>query len=119
MGDLSPHFSRSEFRDHKTGALIGPSQGLVDALERLRSARGGRPLSIVDGYRSPATNAAVGGASDSRHMHGDAADIPAGYCNVDQARKAGFTGIGHKRNGWVVHVDCRPGPVVVFVDEPR
>jgi hypothetical protein len=32
------------------------------------------------------------------------------------ARDAGFVGIGLARDGSVVHVDVRPGPVVVFND---
>lgn len=121
MGDLSAHFSRSEFRDHRTGALPDgmPNPHLIAVLEDLRRRSGGRPLTIVSGYRSPATNAAVGGAADSRHMHGDAADIPSGYARVQAAQDAGARGIGHDRNGWVVHIDVRPGPPVVFMDEPH
>ena len=35
----------------------------------------GRPLTITSGYRPPEYNRSVGGANQSRHMHGDAADI--------------------------------------------
>lgn len=107
MGDLSPHFSAREFADRVTGAVY-VEQPLLDALERLRAICGGRPLRIVSGYRSPATNRAVGGASRSQHMYGRAADIPYGYATVDQARRAGFTGIGSKGN-YATHVDVRPG----------
>jgi uncharacterized protein YcbK (DUF882 family) len=118
MGDLSPHFSRSEFTEHDNGALPAgmPAPSLIAALERLRSEIG-RPIPIVSGYRSPAYNAEVGGARDSRHTHGDAADISSAlHVTVDQARRAGFTGIGFNRAAWVVHVDTRPGPRVQFLD---
>ncbi len=108
MGDLSPHFSRSEFRDRRTGELIGPDPKLVHVLEHIRSIRG-VPLRIISGYRSPSSNAAVGGAKYSRHMHGDAADIPQGHCTYLQAKRAGAIGIGTKGD-WVTHVDVRPGP---------
>lgn len=107
MGDLSLHFSRREFDSHD-GARAAPRPGLIARLERLRALCGGRALRIVSGYRSPAQNRKVGGAPRSRHLFNDAADIPPGYATVAQAEAAGFTGIGSK-DGWAVHVDCRPG----------
>jgi zinc D-Ala-D-Ala carboxypeptidase len=106
MGDLSRHFSRSEFRDRRTGELVEPPCRLLVSLELLRLMCGGTPLRIVSGYRSPSTNAEVGGAPDSRHLHGDAADIPGGYATVAQAEDAGFDGIGES-GGWAIHVDVR------------
>jgi uncharacterized protein YcbK (DUF882 family) len=107
VGDLSPHFSRSEFRDKRTGACVGPDRRLVDVLERIRALTG-NPLVITSGYRSPTTNRAVGGAKLSQHLYGRAADIPAGRATVAQAAAAGAVGIG-ERDGWAVHVDVRPG----------
>lgn len=107
MGDLTQHFSRSEFNS-RDGATANPSCRLLAALERLRLIAGDKPLRIVSGYRSPAHNKAVGGAGDSRHLHNDAADIPAGYATVAQAERAGFTGIGSSGQ-WAIHVDVRPG----------
>jgi len=98
---LSAHFSTEEFGGPVTAELVA-------ALERLRAARGGRPLRIVSGYRSEARNRAVGGARLSQHLSGRAADIPEGYATVRDAERAGFTGIGSKR-GWAIHVDVRPG----------
>lgn len=108
MGDLSEHFSRSEFRDRRTGELKGPPMELVAVLERVRALTG-RPLRIISGYRSPRTNRSVGGARRSRHLHGDAVDIPAGHCTTEQAAAAGAVGIGSK-GPWAVHLDTRPGP---------
>ena len=116
MGDLSAHFSRSEFRDHRTGELVGPSTELVAILERLRS-RIRRPLPIVSGYRSAATNRAVGGAPRSHHLSGRAADIPSGLVTVEQAVAAGAGGIG-VRQGWVVHVDSRRTARPVIFNDP-
>jgi len=108
MGDLSPHFSRSEFADRRDGSLEGPDPHLLEHLEELRALCGGRPLRIVSGYRSAATNLEVGGARNSLHLVGQAADIPSGYATVAQAEESGFTGIGEKA-GWAIHVDVRRG----------
>lgn len=107
MGDLSPHFNRSEFDCHD-GTPAHPEPSLVAALERLRHICGDRPLRILSGYRSPAYNAKVGGAPHSQHLYNRAADIPSGYASVRQAEQAGFTGIGNA-GAWAVHVDVRPG----------
>lgn len=115
MGDLSTHFSRQEFRDSITGALKGPTPELLWGLETLRNIVG-RPLRIISGYRSAKTNKLAGGAPRSRHLVGDAADIPRGYATVQQALDAGFTGIG-VRDGWVVHVDRRPVAFPVIFTE--
>lgn len=104
MGDLSAHFNRREFACHHCGKVkvVGP---LVAGLERLRAIVG-RPLNLVDAYRCPVHNRAVGGARNSQHPLGTAADLPVGYATVAQAEQAGFTGIGN-RGPWAVHVDVR------------
>ncbi len=107
VGDLSAHFSAWEFRDTRNGQLGVVDHRLVHVLEAIRAGNG-RPLRIVSGWRSRATNAAVGGAMNSQHLAGRAADIPAGRATVDQAAAAGAVGIG-SRGGWAVHVDVRPG----------
>ncbi len=106
MGDLSPHFSRSEFVCSHCGAGA-PSPQLVAILERLRAGIG-RPLIIRSGFRCVPHNVAVGGATHSRHVAGDAADIPSGYATPRQAHDAGAIGVGHL-GAWAVHVDWRPG----------
>lgn len=108
MGDLTAHFSAGEFLDRRTGERRDPPCSLLAVLEHLRGEVG-RPLSIVSGFRSESTNRAVGGAPASRHLQGDAADIPAGYATTEQAERAGAVGIGSK-GPWAVHVDVRPGP---------
>jgi uncharacterized protein YcbK (DUF882 family) len=108
VGDLSPHFSQREFRDSRNGALGADVTHLVEHLELLRSICDDRPLKIISGWRSVATNHAVGGRPASQHLYGRAADIPFGYATVAEAQRAGFTGIGDNR-GWAVHVDVRPG----------
>jgi zinc D-Ala-D-Ala carboxypeptidase len=110
LTDLSPHFSSSEFVDRREDVRRDPPCSLLCVLEALR-LKAGVPIRIVSGFRTPATNTLVGGASDSRHLYGDAADIPAGLATREDAEAAGATGIG-LTGEWVTHVDVRPGPVV-------
>jgi len=115
MGDLSAHFSSSEFACRgrgRAGHVSHPlvlSRTLVERLEVLRAICGGKPLHIVSGHRCPFWNRSVGGAGGSQHKLGTAADLPAGYCTVAQATAAGFKGIGTK-GPWATHVDVRPYP---------
>lgn len=107
VGDLSAHFSAHEFVDHESGHQLGPPDELVQVLEKIRALRPG-PLQIISGHRCCAHNAAVGGASQSRHIHGDAADIPPGRATPNEAFECGAVGVG-VADGWAVHVDVRPG----------
>lgn len=47
---------------------------IENILDPLREAYGG-PIIVTSGYRCPALNKAVGGAKNSQHMTGQAADI--------------------------------------------
>jgi hypothetical protein len=48
---------------------------LAKHLDGAREFLGGRAITITSAYRPRAVNLAVGGASNSRHVYGDAADI--------------------------------------------
>lgn len=81
---------------------------LVLGLEELRRANGG-PVQIVNGYRCPAYNRQVGGASQSQHMKGAAADVRQNLTKKPVAALRVFGGIGYRRvGGLVLHVDVRP-----------
>lgn len=86
---------------------MGPSDELVLVLERVRALRPA-PLVVVSGHRCCAHNSDVGGARQSRHIAGDAADIPPGRATPQEALDCGAVGVG-ERDGWAVHVDTRPG----------
>lgn len=47
---------------------------IENVLDPLREAYG-KPIVVTSGYRCPALNKAVGGASNSQHLYGYAADI--------------------------------------------
>ncbi len=79
MTKLSKHFDDSEFKCRcceqlHPGGIMPPPQ-LLEFLEDIREHFTGLPVHINSGYRCPKHNAAVGGASASRHMIGDAADL--------------------------------------------
>lgn len=107
---VTPHFTHQEL-GAPPKRWRSNEELLAQRLELLRRIRGNRPLTILSGYRTPAHNAAVGGAPHSQHLRGAAADLPEGYASVQEAIWAGFTGIG-SRGPWAVHVDVRPGPRV-------
>ena len=112
MGDLSAHFSRSEFRCRHCAGLVGPDPQLVVVLEGIRAVTG-HPLVVISGYRCPTHNRAVGGASGSQHVRGRAADIGQGRVTLAGARSLGAVGVGIQ-NGWAVHVDVRTGGPAVW-----
>lgn len=106
MGDLTAHFSASEFISGD-GARRDPPCRLLAVLEAVR-AIAGRPVRILSGYRTSSWNAKVGGVSGSQHLAAAAADIPPGLVTEEQARRAGATGVGVDGAGWAVHVDVGP-----------
>ncbi len=104
LPNLSLHFVVDELRSHGNGDCF-VKRGLLQALESLR-LKLNMPLHIIDAYRDPQHNAAVGGASDSMHLYGLAADIP-GVCGWRVvANMQIFSGIGD-RYGSISHVDMR------------
>ena len=71
------YFERREFRcpcGECDGFPVEPQPRLVDALDGWREELG-FPLVVTSGVRCARHNAAVGGAPDSRHLTGEAADV--------------------------------------------
>ncbi len=58
-------------------ASVALSNLVTHVLDPLREMYG-KPITVNSGYRCPKLNAAVGGAKNSQHMKGEAADITAG-----------------------------------------
>lgn len=89
---------------------------LAQELDRVREAWGS-PLLVNSWYRPPAVNRAVGGASNSQHLYGKAADIRPAQGNIydfqkwldNVAWKDKALGYGAKKG--FVHVDLRPGRI--------
>jgi len=111
MGDLSAHFSTSEFQCHCGCGRCEVQPRLLQALEAVR-VEVGEPLHIVSGYRCPGHNKACGGAKDSQHMLGMAADVQAPdlwklYKAAMRVPMVKGVGIYLRPGGWI-HLDVRP-----------
>jgi zinc D-Ala-D-Ala carboxypeptidase len=125
-GDCSPaHFSFTEMDDGCGGSgfdggAVSEATARSNALramwklEAMRHALGDRPLIVTSAFRSHRCNAAVGGASNSRHLYGDAADLVSNYYSLctlaREARSRGFRGIlgpGYPGHDDHTHVDHR------------
>lgn len=72
---ITPHITLGEFAlgqearrfDHQH--QLDTAAELAAFLERARGAFGGKPIIITSGYRPPAVNRSVGGASSSEHLY--------------------------------------------------
>lgn len=79
---MAKYFDISEFTCKHCGQLPqhGMDSKLIEVLDKLRE-RLGEALVISSGYRCPTHNRNIGGASESYHMKGMAADV---YIHSDQ-----------------------------------
>ncbi|MGN1229793.1 MAG: D-Ala-D-Ala carboxypeptidase family metallohydrolase [Prevotella sp.] len=133
---LTEHFCLEEFTRSSTAKARGINNSLnpsaksdlsvirniknlcTHVLEPLRNHIS-QPLVISSGYRSPRLNAAVGGAANSQHLTGQAADLR--IPSVAEARQwmrwimdnTTFDQLilEHNKSGshWI-HVSCKPNP---------
>lgn len=107
----SQHFAAREFvcRD---GSFFPMDRALTDLLQQLRD-RLGRPVRVTSGYRSPAYNTQIGGAANSMHLYGRAADIqadgvrPEAVAALAESLMPDRGGIGLYVGQGFVHVDTR------------
>jgi zinc D-Ala-D-Ala carboxypeptidase len=124
---LSEHFTLDEFIASETAARRGidnrPTAEIVDALrttaallEEVRALLGGRPIRITSGYRCPELNAAVGGAANSAHTRGQAADFiapdygpPLTVCLKVSGSPVQFDQLIHEFSTWT-HIAWAPLP---------
>ena len=104
------HFKLKEFACKHCGE-IKVDISLLEKLEQLRTAIGNRPIYINSGYRCPTHNRNVGGAKNSQHMYGKAADIRVKDMSprtlekfADTVFYNGGVGMGGQN---IVHVDTR------------
>ncbi|MBI3229537.1 MAG: DUF882 domain-containing protein [Burkholderiales bacterium] len=119
----SEHFNLSELVFSQTAVrhnldntpdaqVVENLQRLCATLEQIRSLVGA-PIHISSGYRAPAVNHAVGGASNSAHCYGLAADISVpGMTPLALAQLIEKSGIEYDQliyEGTWVHVGLREG----------
>ena len=115
MGDLTKNFSRAEFAC-KCGECesreVSPT--LARGLQSMRD-RAGVKIIVNSGYRCPKHNAAEGGAKNSQHVLGNAADVVVEGLSVLEMYELALGvdafrngGIGvYPRHGNFIHVDVR------------
>lgn len=100
------HFNWSEFTDRISGTFDGGkvsastakeyARRLMYKLEAVRVKIGNVPITVNSGFRSIQHNSDVGGASDSMHLYGTAADLAASVGNrvlYQKAETSGFSGL--------------------------
>ena len=114
---LSPHFHVREFRCKDGTDTVMVDEALTVVLQCIRE-HFGKAVTITSGYRTPAHNAAVGGAKSSQHLLGRAADIRVQGVSVEdvaayaESLMPDWGGVGRypvkagRTTGWV-HVDTR------------
>ncbi|MFE7358228.1 D-Ala-D-Ala carboxypeptidase family metallohydrolase [Streptomyces sp. NPDC057543] len=114
------HFNFSEFYSKDGSGFNNGKVGsatvkenirrLMYKLEAVRKKAGNSSITINSGFRSIAHNAASGGASNSMHLYGVAADIVvSGHSTLQTYRIAetcGFSGLEAYTHSWQ-HVDSR------------
>lgn len=109
------HFNRSEFAckcggKYCNGFPVEPSRELVELLDKVR-AHYGEPVRVSSGIRCTRHNANCGGATQSQHLRGTAADIrvdgvsPTELYNYLCSIMPNSGGIG--KYSWGCHVDVR------------
>ena len=112
---LATNFESSEFDCHGSGCCSSTlvDDKLVTYLQQIRE-HFGKPVNISSGYRCATHNKNIGGATNSRHAKGQAADIYiTGVAPAEIAKYAesiGILGIGlyeTDSDGHFVHVDTR------------
>ena len=102
-------------RDYHNDQTHAIDLGLLDLLSTMRERLGcSRPIQLISGYRSPATNAALRARSSqvargSLHMRGMAADIRIPGCALPQLHALALSlrggGVGYYPRSDFVHVD--------------
>ncbi|MGZ6525479.1 MAG: D-Ala-D-Ala carboxypeptidase family metallohydrolase, partial [Tumebacillaceae bacterium] len=84
----APNFQIGEFISESTitSGIVDPV--MISHVQNARTRYGA--MSINSGYRTPNHNAAVGSVSSSRHIYGDAVDVPAATTSVFNALSTAF-----------------------------
>ena len=102
-----PNFSAAEMQCRCGCGACDMSEAFMDALQTLRVTIQ-RPLVVTSGFRCAAHNEAVGGAPNSYHLSGEAADVfvhpELGRVIMGEADLFGGIGVGDN----FLHLDVGP-----------
>lgn len=102
---IAPNFRASELLQAWKGQYGVLQPHAIARLQDVREEVGG-PVQVNSGFRSPAYNTSIDGATYSRHMYGDAADIAASSLSIAalgaicESLGAGYVGY------YTAHVHC-------------
>jgi hypothetical protein len=105
--------TRGGERMPESAAVVAQIRRAAQAMQDIRQRLGDRPITVTSWYRPPAVNRRVGGASQSRHLFGDAVDfvvsgIPA--TEVERRLDAWWGargGLASSRSMGFTHIDLR------------
>jgi len=110
---LSKNFQAWEFRCHCCGR-VKVDEKLTQGLQKLRD-KIARPITVTSGFRCDNHNKDVGGATNSLHLTGQAADITCDmpilmlYYHAISIPEFRDGGVGLYPDKNIVHVDVRNG----------
>jgi len=109
MGDLSKHFSRSEFACKCGCGFNTVDKELLELVELVRELNGNVPLTPNSGCRCTNYNRRVGGGTKSQHLYGRAADLPVRDPKTvySQLTRIYPDTMGFGLYSKFIHVDCR------------
>lgn len=114
---LTPHFKSDEFackcgcNGHLAPEIQANIKKTAEMLEKLREACGNKPITLNCGFRCARHNKEVGGADQSQHLVGKAADVVVSGMTPLQVQSVAATvktigGVGHYST--FTHVDIGP-----------
>lgn len=95
--------------------VVEKLQALIDNVLNPARIAYGKPIYVNSGYRSEKLNAIVGGASNSQHLTGEAADVTTGSVSGNRKLFAIFAELGNydqliwEKGGEWIHVSYRDG----------
>ena len=109
---LTRNFNLREFQCKGGSCCSGAVAIDPELVRRLQSMRDevGAPITINSGYRCPEHNRQVGGASNSQHLTGRAADIVMSGMSIEESRRLAekyFANDGVGYANTFTHVDTR------------
>jgi len=124
---ITSHFNLEEFACHDGTPypkewIESRLRPLCEQLELIRYLFGGKPISISSGYRTEIHNQKVGGAKNSQHVQGRAADIKIQDVPARQVAQKILAAIHNKKLGihglgsyaTFTHVDVRKAEKLAY-----
>jgi len=115
---ITSNFKLAEFANTEDGGAMILNPNVIQFIFMLQEFRAwyNRPMNITSGYRTKEFNKKCGGASNSYHLLGLAADfkLPEEYFSFNAARKNEF--LNNIKNKWysICKNHCKNGSVIWY-----